>query len=253
MPQSLTIGLFVLGGVLLLIGILAGKFKIFGAEVAEKVEEPRIRWAAAILGLALIVTSISGYGQLDHKPVPPKPTPVPSSTLRPAPTLKEMPTESPEPTPKHSPTPRTLSNPIVLRTDESIGNNHLEISVQEFRIETPMDLFDQRKAVLKISICNVGNADTNCISSKSLQTNSAQKETQSYCDLKIWYTETDRRSLRWDAIRVGNGLKPGECWSAITKSYLSENDQTNYFWRNIGTFYAQLGNGKIDKATPSFK
>jgi hypothetical protein len=37
MPQTLAIGVLVLGGILLLIALLGGNFKLFGAEISESV------------------------------------------------------------------------------------------------------------------------------------------------------------------------------------------------------------------------
>lgn len=53
MPESIPIASFVLGGVLLLIAVVGGRFKIFGAEVSEVVRGPG-RFVAGVLGVILI-------------------------------------------------------------------------------------------------------------------------------------------------------------------------------------------------------
>jgi cytoskeletal protein RodZ len=58
MPQSIAIGLLVLGGVLLLVAVTGGKFKIFVAEVDSPVSNTPVRILAGVLGVAFIVTSL---------------------------------------------------------------------------------------------------------------------------------------------------------------------------------------------------
>lgn len=59
MPQSIAIGLLVLGGVLLLVAVTGGKFKIFGAEVDSAVSSAPVRLTAGLLGIAFVLTSLS--------------------------------------------------------------------------------------------------------------------------------------------------------------------------------------------------
>jgi hypothetical protein len=58
MPQSIAIGLLVLGGVLLLVAVTGGKFKIFVAEVDSPVSNTPVRVLAGVLGVAFILTSL---------------------------------------------------------------------------------------------------------------------------------------------------------------------------------------------------
>ena len=58
MPQSLVIGFLVLGGVLLLVAITGGKFKIFGAEIEGAVSSKTIRLVSGILGTVFILFCI---------------------------------------------------------------------------------------------------------------------------------------------------------------------------------------------------
>jgi hypothetical protein len=79
MPQSIAIGLLVLGGVLLLIAILGGNFKIFGAEIGEKISSGPIRMLAGVLGIAFIFLALSP-GRLASGGNPPSTATSPSAT-----------------------------------------------------------------------------------------------------------------------------------------------------------------------------
>jgi hypothetical protein len=57
MPSSVPIAAFVLGGVLLLVAILGGKFKLFGAEISEAAGKPA-RWFAGLLGCCLTIVGL---------------------------------------------------------------------------------------------------------------------------------------------------------------------------------------------------
>jgi hypothetical protein len=59
MPQSITIAAFVLGAVLLLIGLLGGGFKIFGAEVSGNTGRVS-RGIAGAIGVVMIVIGLVG-------------------------------------------------------------------------------------------------------------------------------------------------------------------------------------------------
>jgi hypothetical protein len=83
MPETLGIGLFVLGAVLILIALVGGKFKIFVAEVSPSVTNPFIRVLAFGLGVTFIflalnpaMISIALAKSTDApSPVPPEPSP----------------------------------------------------------------------------------------------------------------------------------------------------------------------------------
>jgi hypothetical protein len=62
LPQSITIAAFVFGAVLLLIAIMGGGFKLFGAEVAGKAGI-LMRLVAGTLGLLLILFGIFGSAE----------------------------------------------------------------------------------------------------------------------------------------------------------------------------------------------
>jgi hypothetical protein len=65
MPTTVTIGMLVLGGILLLIALVGGNFKIFGAEISEKISNKGLRWTAGILGLGLLSGPLQGLKQTD--------------------------------------------------------------------------------------------------------------------------------------------------------------------------------------------
>ena len=58
MPQNIAIGVLVLGGILVLIAILGGNFKLFGAEVAATVSNPFLRFVAFLFGTVLIIMAL---------------------------------------------------------------------------------------------------------------------------------------------------------------------------------------------------
>ena len=55
MPGTLSIGFFVMGAVLLFIGITGGNFELFGAKVPVSISNIWLRWLTALGGLALIL------------------------------------------------------------------------------------------------------------------------------------------------------------------------------------------------------
>jgi hypothetical protein len=75
MPQSITIGAFIFGAILVLIAILGGNFKLFGAEIATTISNPFLRFLAFMLGVVFLLISIAG-----NNPNPPPPTPTPTPT-----------------------------------------------------------------------------------------------------------------------------------------------------------------------------
>lgn len=57
MPGSISLGLLVLGGVLILVGFLGGNFKLFGAEVAATISNRWLRFAALAFGVVLLIVA----------------------------------------------------------------------------------------------------------------------------------------------------------------------------------------------------
>jgi hypothetical protein len=121
MPTSVTIGLLVLASVLLLVAILGGNFKLFGAEISGRVSHKGIRWLSGILGLWLLWVPVQASNR--NKPEPqnstypspdhalPKPTSIPSysppqafgPTIRPAPSAAGGSTSRPSDEALHCP------------------------------------------------------------------------------------------------------------------------------------------------------
>ncbi|NES05810.1 MAG: hypothetical protein F6K22_25185 [Okeania sp. SIO2F4] len=56
---TMQIGLLVLGGILVLIALVGGKFKIFGAEVEATTSNPFLRFIAFFLGTVLIIAALN--------------------------------------------------------------------------------------------------------------------------------------------------------------------------------------------------
>jgi hypothetical protein len=58
MPENLKIGAFVFGAILVLIAILGGNFRLFGADVASTVSNPLLRFMAFALGAIFLVVAM---------------------------------------------------------------------------------------------------------------------------------------------------------------------------------------------------
>ena len=65
MPSSLTIGAFAFGAVLVLIALMGGGFKIFGAEISGKAGHAA-RWLSGLLGVSLLIIGL--YGSVQFRP-----------------------------------------------------------------------------------------------------------------------------------------------------------------------------------------
>jgi hypothetical protein len=105
------IGLLVLGGVLLLVAITGGKFKLFGAEVDSAVSSKTVRLLSGVLGTLLIVLSIGKSSQDSGSQVQPasaRPNQAPADTT-PKPASDSKPGESPVFTAKTAPDPQPPS------------------------------------------------------------------------------------------------------------------------------------------------
>ncbi len=101
MPGNLAIGAFVLGAILLLVSLLSGGFKIFGAEISGTTGKTG-KIISFVLGLVFIITGFSTSGTAPSNVIP-DPDPVP---IGPGP-RGDDPSVLPEPAP-----PRT--SPIVV-------------------------------------------------------------------------------------------------------------------------------------------
>lgn len=70
MPATLPIAMLVIGAVLLLIALLGGNFKIFGVEIADKLESKPLRFLAGLLAAVLITLAVSSPGVNPNDPPP---------------------------------------------------------------------------------------------------------------------------------------------------------------------------------------
>lgn len=83
MPENIKIGAFVLGAIFLLIAILGGNFKIFGAEVAATVTNRALRFITFILGATLLIVTMLPPASISIRDD--KSTETPSSPQTPSP------------------------------------------------------------------------------------------------------------------------------------------------------------------------
>jgi hypothetical protein len=121
MPDNLRIGVFAFGGVLTLIALLGGNFKLFGTEVSSSVSNPILRFVAFALGALLVALGIHG-DFVDKAPVSSSPSTTGSLSVVMNPS---SPTVSP-PTP--SPTPATVRPASqaakACTTDQLLAESH---------------------------------------------------------------------------------------------------------------------------------
>jgi hypothetical protein len=75
MPDNLRICVFAFGAVLILVALLGGNFKLFGAEVASTVSNPILRFLALALGALLIALAIQVYHFSEASAPPPLSSP----------------------------------------------------------------------------------------------------------------------------------------------------------------------------------
>ncbi len=129
MPETLNIGIFVLGAVMLLLALVSGGFKIFGSEMPGIASRPA-RIIAFIIGVLLI-----GFA-LFHFKDPPTPAPKPpddsSQWIRPAPNPApgdsggERPAPDDHPTPHRTQAAESLNDPSAVRT---VGREAMDFGV----------------------------------------------------------------------------------------------------------------------------
>jgi hypothetical protein len=100
---NLQIALFSFGAVLLLLGLVGGRFKIFGAEIVGSVGW-FMRILAGVAGVVLVTLALLSNAP---SPRPPRPIPTPTPTPSPPPPPREL-------TPKRLIIPQP-SNPQNLR------------------------------------------------------------------------------------------------------------------------------------------
>ena len=84
MPQSISIAVLVLGGVLLLVAITGGKFKIFEAEVDSAVSSKLVRLISGAIGLILITVALTLGSPVEKRDARRADAPNPQPTQTPA-------------------------------------------------------------------------------------------------------------------------------------------------------------------------
>ena len=123
MPQSLSIGVFVLGAVLLLISLVSGGFKIFGSEMPGATGKIA-RGVAFVIGLFLIGFALYHYGDAQKEAPKPGPAPAPAA----GPVAESQPATSDRES-KAVPTAGSLNNAATRQvfadeaTDYRVGRN----------------------------------------------------------------------------------------------------------------------------------
>jgi hypothetical protein len=166
MPSNLAIGAFVLGGVLLLISVVKGGFKLFGAEVSGSAGGGG-RFIAFVAGIVLIVTGFLKEGRSIAKVDNPAPdTPADSAPARPQDDQK-----SAGPVPALNPpvrqTPATVSRPAdeerTVRVEWRPALEELKAFVPSLSDQEKMALFSnlmsgQDVYAVNVRITNTGNA-----------------------------------------------------------------------------------------------
>jgi hypothetical protein len=120
MPENLKIGAFVFGAILVLIALLGGNFKLFGAEVAATISNRFLRFVAFALGTTFLVVAM-------HSPNPGNIPGVPTSSSQttqsvpsslslqtpPSNSSSVQPSPSPSAVGSSSACVLTISNPLV--------------------------------------------------------------------------------------------------------------------------------------------
>lgn len=113
MPQTLTIGIFVLGAVMLLLALVSGGFKIFGSEMPG-VASREARIIAFFIGVLLVGFSLFQAEPLLKGQNQPKPTPAPAPPGPEGPVVNPAPAEDHSP-PKTPPAQESLTDAAAMR------------------------------------------------------------------------------------------------------------------------------------------
>ena len=127
MPENIKIGAFVFGAILVLIAILGGNFKLFGAEVAATISNRFLRFVAFALGAIFLViaTYPSNSGE----------SPIIKGTSSPQPTRSSQPSPSPsKPPPSITLTPSPSSS-SVQKLVQALEAVNIDFSNEKLRNE----------------------------------------------------------------------------------------------------------------------
>ena len=116
MPENLHLALVIVGAILLLIGLVGGQFKLFGAEVSGQVGRAS-RWTSGITGVFLIIVGIYLGGGTANLPLP---APAPTQSTQPpveAPASTAPARQDAVPETAKTPPPARVSDPDTLLID----------------------------------------------------------------------------------------------------------------------------------------
>lgn len=94
MPESLSIGAFVFGAILVLAALVGGEFKLFGAEVNAKLDRS-VRAVSFLLGILLLGWALLGGEFMQNGPPKPRTTDATEAPVTPAGTDKGADTPKP--------------------------------------------------------------------------------------------------------------------------------------------------------------
>ncbi len=121
MPENLKIGAFVFGAILVLIALLGGNFKLFGAEVAATISNRFLRFVAFALGATFLVIAMHSPnpGNVSVVPTPTSPQPTQSPFSSP-PLQTTQPSLSPI-NPSPVPQPNNSSSACILTISNSLA------------------------------------------------------------------------------------------------------------------------------------
>lgn len=108
-----------LGGVLLLVAILGGNFKIFGAEVGEKVSSGFIRLLSGVLGIGFVFLALFPLQTGSTSDPPPNTAHEESNRTPPAPAAGNDAAPPPTVDSSSSPSPSVTSSPPAVVEDQS--------------------------------------------------------------------------------------------------------------------------------------
>jgi hypothetical protein len=137
MPENLKIGAFVFGAILVLIALLGGNFKLFGAEVAATISNRFLRFVAFALGTTFLVVAMHSPNPGNESVVPTPPSPEPT----------QSPSSSPSPEPPQ-PSPSPANPPPSSPQDNSSSACVLTISSPLVRLMSEPDRFSRQVATV---------------------------------------------------------------------------------------------------------
>src|SRR6185503_2331791 len=149
MPDNLRIASFVLGSVLLLIAVLGGNFKLFGAEIASTVSSRFLRFAAFVLGVAFLIAPFYPYrptsGPNSNIPSNPPSNPNLNSHLN-----------NNNPSPKDDPIVSDLKIAFHTNDDDKDNNTGVSVTIQNVAEwhQVQDEVFPDQSEVVKALIPN---------------------------------------------------------------------------------------------------